>query len=112
MLPPAFAERNPAAVAQRKQALGAVDPACFARACLALAALDLSPQLAKIRNRVLVMCGEQDQTTPPALAKALAEAIPGARYRAIAESGHCPMLEQPKALVNLMEDFLSSKIAP
>jgi pimeloyl-ACP methyl ester carboxylesterase len=108
MLPPAFAERHPEAVAKRKQALGAVDPACFARACLALASMDLTPQLTKIRNRTLVMCGEQDQTTPPALAKALADAIPPARYRAIAGSGHCPMLEQPEALVRLIEEFLAS----
>jgi 3-oxoadipate enol-lactonase len=108
MLPPAFAERNPEAVARRKQALGAVDPACFARACLALAAMDLSSQVTKIRNRTLVMCGEQDQTTPPALAKALADAIPGAQYRAIAGSGHCPMLEQPQALVRFIEEFLAS----
>jgi pimeloyl-ACP methyl ester carboxylesterase len=68
MLPPAFAERHPEAVAKRKQALGAVDPGCFARACLSLASMDLTPQLKKIRNRTLVMCGEQDHTTPPELA--------------------------------------------
>jgi 3-oxoadipate enol-lactonase len=108
MLPPAFADRHPEAVAKRKQALGAVDAACFARACLALAAMDLSSAVTKIRNRTLVMCGEQDQTTPPALAKALADAIPGARYRAIPGSGHCPMLEQPQTLVRFIEEFLAS----
>jgi 3-oxoadipate enol-lactonase len=108
MLPPAFAERHPDAVARRKQALGAVDPACFARACLALAAMDLSSQVTKIRNRTLVMCGEQDHTTPPELAKALADAIPDAHYSAIPGSGHCPMLEQPQMLVRFIEEFLAS----
>jgi pimeloyl-ACP methyl ester carboxylesterase len=109
MLPPAFAERNAAAVEQRKKALGGVDPHCFARACLALAGLDLTPRLPTLRKRVLVMCGELDHTTPPALARALAELIPGARYREIAASGHCPMLEQPAALVRLMQEFLEGR---
>jgi pimeloyl-ACP methyl ester carboxylesterase len=57
------------------------------------------------------MCGELDQTTPPALARALAEGIPGARYAEIADSGHCPMLEQPQELARLMNDFLAASHA-
>ena len=99
MFPPAFAERHPDVIAARKAALGAVDPECFRRACLALASLDLTSQLRGIRNKTLVLCGALDQTTPPALARELARKIPGARYEEIADSGHCPMLEQPDTLV-------------
>jgi pimeloyl-ACP methyl ester carboxylesterase len=106
MLPPEFAARHPDAVAKRKAALGAVDAASFARACLALAKLDLTAQVGSLRKPVLVMCGELDQTTPPALARALAEAIPGARYAGIPRSGHCPMLEQPAELARLIDEFL------
>jgi 3-oxoadipate enol-lactonase len=108
MFPPAFTEANAAAVAARKQALAAVDPECFARACLALAGLDLSARLDAIRNPTLVLCGALDQTTPPALARELATGIAGARYEDIPASGHCPMLEQPDVLVRLMKDFLGS----
>jgi 3-oxoadipate enol-lactonase len=107
MFPPEFAAANPATVAARKEALASVDPACFARACLALAELDLTPRLGGIRNRTLVACGALDQTTPPALAKEVAARIPGAVYREIAGSGHCPMLEQPQAFVALVREFLS-----
>ena len=72
MFPPAFAERHPDVIAARKAALAKVDAQCFARACLALASMDLSGQLAKIKNATLVMCGSLDQTTPPALAWACA----------------------------------------
>jgi pimeloyl-ACP methyl ester carboxylesterase len=106
MFPPAFAERNPDVIAARKDALGAVDPGCFARACLALASIDLSAHVSGIGNRTLVLCGALDQTTPPALARELAQKIPGARYEEIANSGHCPMLEQPDALVEEMNRFL------
>ena len=108
MFPPQFAERHPQIIAERKAALAAVDPQCFARACLALAQLDLTSHLKKIENRTLVLCGALDQTTPPALARALADAIPGARYREIPQSGHCPMLEQPETLLRLMREFLQA----
>ena len=106
MFPPAFSEQNPHVVQRRKAALGAVDPACFARACLALAQLDLTSSLGKIKNPTLVLCGELDQTTPPALARALAQGIGGAAYREIPGSGHCPMLEQPGLLVEHIMEFL------
>jgi 3-oxoadipate enol-lactonase len=53
-----------------------------------------------------VLCGALDQTTPPALARALAEGITGASYREIPGSGHCPMLEQPDTLVRFLAEFL------
>ena len=107
MFPLAFQAAHPEVVAARKAALAPTNALCFARACLALAALDLQPRLARIRNPTLVMCGALDQTTPPALAREVASAIPGAVYRDIDDSGHCPMLEQPEALVSMIEAFTS-----
>jgi 3-oxoadipate enol-lactonase len=106
MFPAEFQAAHPDVVARRKAKLAPANAECFARACLALAALDLRPQLGRIRNPTLVMCGALDQTTPPALAQEVAKAIPGALYREIAGSGHCPMLEQPDALVAEMSAFL------
>jgi 3-oxoadipate enol-lactonase len=105
MFPPDFQAKSPEVVAERKRRLAGVDAACFAQACLGLAELDLRPGLGSIRNPTLVMCGTLDQTTPPALARELAQAIPGAVYREIAGSGHCPMLEQPEALVAAIDAF-------
>jgi len=108
MFPAQFQAAHPDVVAQRKARLAPANAECFARACLALAALDLRPSLGGIRNRTLVMCGALDQTTPAALAQDVAKAIPGALYREIAGSGHCPMLEQPDTLVAAMSAFLVS----
>jgi 3-oxoadipate enol-lactonase len=107
MFPPAFQAAHPEVVTARKAALAPTDAPCFVRACLALAALDLRPHLERIRNPTLVMCGALDQTTPPVLAREVASAIPGAVYRDIEDSGHCPMLEQPEALVAMIESFAS-----
>ena len=98
MFPPAFAQAHPDVIADRKAKLARVDPQCFARACLALASMDLTAQVSGIKNKTLVMCGALDQTTPAALAQQLSEKIPGARYEEIPDSGHCPMLEQPGIL--------------
>jgi pimeloyl-ACP methyl ester carboxylesterase len=107
MLPPAFAEQHPQVVAERKRHLGAVDPGCFARACLALAEMDLRADLPAVKKKALVMCGALDATTPPAMAREVAALIPGARYEEIADSGHCPMLEQPQVLARLINEFLA-----
>lgn len=106
MFPPAFSEKHQNVIAERKRALAAVDPHCFARACLGLAQLDLSQSATTIRNPTLVLCGALDQTTPPALARELAQKIPGARYEEIPDSGHCPMLEQPAVLAEKISSFL------
>ena len=106
MFPPEFAAANPGVIEERKRALAAVEPQCFARACLALAELDLASKVKDIKNSTLVMCGALDQTTPPALARELAAIIPGARYEEIPGSGHCPMLEQPDALARLMSSHI------
>jgi 3-oxoadipate enol-lactonase len=73
-----------------------------------MAHLDLRAQLGAVRNPALVVCGALDQTTPPALARELAAAIPGASYREIPDCGHCPMLEQPARLTELVHEFMAS----
>jgi len=109
MFPPDFQEANPQIIADRKTKLGAVDAACFAQACQALAAMDMTDALGSIQNQTLVMCGALDQTTPPALARQVAQGIRGARYEEIPGSGHCPMLEQSEALVASIQTFLNEK---
>lgn len=106
MFPEPFIAAHPEIVAERKSALGQADPACFAQACLALAQLDFTPQIARIRNRTLVMTGELDQTTPAPLVRELAAAIPGAQFKEIAGSGHCPQIEKPEEFVAALRGFL------
>jgi len=109
MFPPAFAQAHPDIIAERKTKLSAVDPQCFARACTALASLNLSANAANIENSTLVMCGALDQTTPPALARELSQRIKGSRYAEIPDSGHCPMLEQPDILAEHFMAFASDQ---
>jgi 3-oxoadipate enol-lactonase len=107
MFPASFIAANPAVVEERKRALAKADPACFRTACIALAALDLSPVLGAIGNQVRVMAGSEDATTPPALARELAAKIPNGSFRRLEGCGHCPQIENPALFVQEVEDFLS-----
>jgi 3-oxoadipate enol-lactonase len=106
MFPERFIAAHPEIVEERKQALTKADPACFRTACLALAALDLSPVLNNIKNQTLVMAGSEDATTPPSLARELAGKIPHAMFRQIEGCGHCPQIENPALFVQVVEEFL------
>jgi len=107
MLPAPFIEKNPAVVAERRAALAKADPACFATACRALAALNLGEDLKSIKNPTLVMVGSEDATTPPQLARQLAQGIRGAKFVELKGCGHCPQIENPAAFVAELEAFLA-----
>lgn len=106
MFPPQFIASHPEVVAERKRILEKADANCFANACLALAAVDFKPALAAVHNPTLVMVGELDATTAPAIARELAAGIKGARFMEIPGVGHCPQIEDPQAFVTAVNGFL------
>jgi pimeloyl-ACP methyl ester carboxylesterase len=59
---------------------------------------DSRPDLAGIRCPTLVLVGEDDRLTPPAIAREMADAIPGAILETIPDCGHVASLEQPEAV--------------
>jgi 3-oxoadipate enol-lactonase len=71
------------------------DPAAHAAACLAMGGLDATAALAAIRARTLVLVGDQDYATPPAMARDLAAGIPGASLWEV-PARHLSLLERPE----------------
>lgn len=65
-------------------------------------------QLAAIRVPTLVIVGDEDTLTPPAIARDMAAAIPGARLVVIERAGHLSNIEQPAAFNAVLLDFLRS----
>jgi len=108
MFPEPYIAAHPEVVEERKRALAKADPKCFQTACLALAALDLAPVLKNVSNRTLVLSGSEDATTPPALARELANGISGARFEELKGCGHCPQIENPARFVQAVEQFLNA----
>ena len=74
--------------------------------CATLRDTDLTAEIPTIATPTLVVVGDQDASTPPALVRQCADAIPGARFHEIAASGHIPSIDQPEALAALLRHFL------
>jgi 3-oxoadipate enol-lactonase len=104
----AYLAAHPEAYDQRRATLRKFDPTSFVAACRALERLDLTSELAKIKQRTLVVVGELDAATPVGLAQALASGIPGAEYVQLPQCGHCPPLEQPEVFLKTVEPFLAA----
>ena len=68
---------------------------------------DSRPLLSQIKVPTLVMVGVDDTLTPPPLSRAMADAIPGARYAEVPAAGHLAPLEQPLVASRLLADFLA-----
>jgi 3-oxoadipate enol-lactonase len=72
------------------------------------ARVEIAPflDLATIAVPTLVVAGGADRLAPPAQMKAIADAIPGARYVLVPGSGHLINLEAPAAFGDALEGFL------
>ena len=85
----------------------AIDPSGYAACCDAIAALDLTPRLADIRARTLVIAGRQDVATPPAHARELADGIAGSSLIELPGVGHLAPYEAPDRVAAALVEHLS-----
>jgi len=69
---------------------------------------DSRPGLATIACPTLVLVGDEDALTPPALAHEMAGAIAGARLVVVPQCGHLSTLERPRAVSDALVEWLKS----
>lgn len=69
---------------------------------------DARPHLPSLRCPVLVMCGEDDQLTPPAQSREIADLVPDARLVLLPRCGHMLTMEQPQAVNDVLRRWLAS----
>jgi 3-oxoadipate enol-lactonase len=67
---------------------------------------DRSALLGALRCPTLVVCGADDQVTPPTEMQAMAAAIPGATFAPIASAGHLAHVEAPGGFQHAVLPFL------
>lgn len=67
---------------------------------------DSRPGFAAISCPTLVLVGDDDQLTPPALAREMAAGIPGARLVVVPECGHLSTMERPEAVTKTLLDWM------
>lgn len=71
----------------------------------AMAHVDTAPRLAGIKVPTLCLAGEVDRSTPPPVVKAMADAIPGARYAVLPNGPHMPFVEMPADVAKVVGGF-------
>jgi 3-oxoadipate enol-lactonase len=92
---PGFRSTHPGEVSRVADIFLSTRSDAHAAAATAMGQLDARPLLPAITAPTLVLVGEQDYATPPAMATALARAIPNAGLRVLPELRHLSLIEQP-----------------
>lgn len=78
-----------------------MNPVGYGGACAILRDADLTNELPEVRSNTLVISGALDPLCPPEKARALADALPIARYEPLV-CGHFPPVERPEEFATLL----------
>jgi pimeloyl-[acyl-carrier protein] methyl ester esterase len=88
---------------------GEAHPKALVTGLTTLESSDLRPMLPLVRAPTLVIAGQYDRVTLPAASRALAEALPDARYIEIRRAAHAPFLSHTAEFASLVTGFLRSE---
>jgi 3-oxoadipate enol-lactonase len=91
------------------ETMAAINPAAYRIGAEAVWLADQRDRAAAIDVPALILVGEEDGITPPALSEELLRLIPHARLERIAAAGHLANVEQPLAFNSAIESFLSDQ---
>ena len=91
------------------ETMSRIDPAAYRIGAEAVWLADQRDRAGAIDVPVLVLVGEEDKITPPALSEELHRLIPNSRMERIAAAGHLANAEQPLAFNSAIESFLSEQ---
>jgi len=106
--PKLLASDAPAAIVERVVAtMAGVRLAGYRGAAEMMAATDHTADLGRLRVPTLVLVGEHDRVTGVPESRALAEAIPGARFEVLPGGGHAVNQENPAAFNAALGRFLA-----
>jgi 3-oxoadipate enol-lactonase len=103
---------NPEVRREVVETMSRIDPAAYCIGAEAVWIADQRDRVAEITVPTLVICGDEDQPTPPELSRELHEAIAGSRLEMIPNAGHLTNLEQPDAFNSAVERFLAQVEQP
>jgi 3-oxoadipate enol-lactonase len=102
-----FRARAPEQVAVVRDMLLNTAPAGYSANCAAVRDMDQRADLASIRVPTLVIAGTHDGSTPAADGRAVADAIPGARYVEL-DAAHLSNWEQSEQFTQALVAFLTT----
>lgn len=105
-----FRRQNPALVTKVAAILARTDLNGYLANCAAIRDHDLAERLPEIALPTLVLCGENDPSTPLSLSQALAAGIPGAQMAVLPGLNHLPCFEAPELVSGVIENFLQAHL--
>ena len=74
--------------------------------CAAIRDADLRETVRSMTVPTLVLCGAEDQATPPALSQELVALLPTGRFHLIPHAAHLPCIEQPQLMAQAIAEFI------
>ena len=89
-----------------------MDPDVFLRTLAAAGEHSAESFLPEIACPSLVVAAERDTFTPPELAQAMSERIPGADYLLLEGGSHAAPVEQPRRVAERVRTFLAERVYP
>jgi 3-oxoadipate enol-lactonase len=101
-----FRDQEPEQFEQLVAMLAANDPQGYAAQCRALVGLDLAGRLGDIEAPVLLISGDRDGVSPPAVTEANAALLRDGRSAIVEDCGHILTWERPEALAAAAWPFL------
>lgn len=106
---PAFATAHPQRWHEIREGVIATSVAGYLGCAAAIQNFDFTARLPEVRLPTLVVCGADDQGTPPEQNRRIAELVPGGRYAEIADARHLPNIERADAFNRVMLDWLAAQ---
>jgi 3-oxoadipate enol-lactonase len=103
-----FRKAQPEAAQAVGRLIAATPVAGYVGCCRAIPKINLTARLKEIKLPALVICGEDDPGTPPAMAREIQANLPGAKLVLIAKAAHLSNLEQPAAFSRALDGFLAA----
>lgn len=103
---PTFREGNPEEFQELIGLLASNDPAGYAAQCRALVGLEQVDRLGSITAPTLLISGERDGVSPPAVTQANAAAMPNGSFEIVEDCGHILTWEKPGELAAAAWPFL------
>ncbi|KAL1967839.1 hypothetical protein VTN77DRAFT_2528 [Rasamsonia byssochlamydoides] len=98
---------NPVAMAAVRLSLLSQDPEAYAKACQALAGATTAFPLDKVDSQTLVVTGDEDKVSPPAVAAKYASTIPNSQEAVVLEGvGHWHIFEDVQGVANAVKSFI------
>ncbi len=103
-----FRKSSPAPVAAIGKLIAATPVAGYVGCCHAIPKINLTARLKEIKTPILVICGDQDPGTPPAMAEEIHRNAPGSKLVMIKQAAHLANVEQPAQFTKAMQGFLAA----